>query len=253
MPPLVTELRTRLLEELDYRREAANQQRFACAYPDGDVEAVVPPVVHATSRVLVQGWLDGVPLARIATNGSQAQRDRLGELYQRFLLSGPARCGLLYTDPHPGNFRLLDDGRLGVLDFGSCLELPGGLPRTFGRLITALLAGGDDDVLRALREEGLVRPGATLEVAKLRDYLAPFSEPARHERFHYTRDWLKGQFARVNDPRNPEFAVALQLTIPPEQLFTHRVWLGIVGVLAQLEADVPVRPELRRWLPGFEL
>jgi predicted unusual protein kinase regulating ubiquinone biosynthesis (AarF/ABC1/UbiB family) len=253
MPPLVTELRTRLLEELDYRREAANQQRFACAYPDGDVEAVVPPVVHATSRVLVQGWLDGVPLARIATNGSQAQRDRLGELYQRFLLSGPARCGLLHTDPHPGNFRLLDDGRLGVLDFGSCLELPGGLPRTFGRLITALLAGGDDDVLRALREEGLVRPGATLEVAKLRDYLAPFSEPARHERFHYTRDWLKGQFARVNDPRNPEFAVALQLTIPPEQLFTHRVWLGIVGVLAQLEADVPVRPELRRWLPGFEL
>jgi hypothetical protein len=45
----------------------------------------------------------------------------------------------------------------------------------------------------------------------------------------------------------------LQLTIPAEQLFTHRVWLGIVGVLAQLEATVPVRPELRRWLPGFEL
>ena len=50
-----------------------------------------------------------------------------------------------------------------------------------------------------------------------------------------------------------QFAVALQLTIPPEQLFTHRVWLGIVGVLSQLEAEVPVRPELRRWLPGFEL
>jgi predicted unusual protein kinase regulating ubiquinone biosynthesis (AarF/ABC1/UbiB family) len=257
MPPLVTELRTRLLEELDYRREAANQQRFFAAYPDTDrdvdSEAVVPRVVHATSRVLVQAWLDGVPLARIATDGTQAQRNRLGELYQRFLLSGPARCGLLHTDPHPGNFRLTDDGRLGVLDFGSCLELPGGLPRTFGRLITALLAGGDDDVLRALREEGLVRSGARLEVDKLRDYLAPFSEPARHERFHYTRDWLKGQFARVNDPRNPEFAVALQLTIPPEQLFTHRVWLGIVGVLAQLGAEVPVRPELRRWLPGFEL
>jgi predicted unusual protein kinase regulating ubiquinone biosynthesis (AarF/ABC1/UbiB family) len=227
MPPLVTELRTRLLEELDYRREASNQRRFATAYPaadrDGDTEAVVPRVVHATSRVLVQAWLDGVPLARIATGGTQAQRNRLGELYQRFLLSGPARCGLLHTDPHPGNFRLTDDGRLGVLDFGSCLELPGGLPRTFGRLISALLAGDDDDVLRALREEGLLRPGARLEVAKFRDYLAPFSEPARHERFHYTRDWLKARFARVDDPRNPEFAVALQLTIPPEQLFTHRV------------------------------
>jgi predicted unusual protein kinase regulating ubiquinone biosynthesis (AarF/ABC1/UbiB family) len=253
MPPLVRELRTRLLEELDYRREATHQQRFARAYPPGDAEVVVPQVVHATSRVLVQTWLDGVPLARVATHGTQAQRDRAGELYQRFLLSGPARCGLLHTDPHPGNFRLTDGDMLGVLDFGSCLALPGGLPRTFGRLITALLAGDDDDVLRALREEGLVKPGARLEVSKLRDYLAPFSEPARHETFHYTRAWLKGQFARVNDPRNPEFAVALQLTIPAEQLFTHRVWLGIVGVLAQLEATVPVRPELRRWLPGFEL
>jgi predicted unusual protein kinase regulating ubiquinone biosynthesis (AarF/ABC1/UbiB family) len=253
MPPLVAELRTRLLEELDYRREAANQRAFAAAYPPDDPEAVVPGVVLATSRVLVQTWLDGVPLARVAATGTQPERDRLGELYQRFLLSGPERCGLLHTDPHPGNFRFTAEGRLGVLDFGSCLALPGGLPRSFGRLITALLAGSDAEVLAALREEGLVRPGARLEVAKLRDYLAPFSEPARHERFHYTREWLKGQFARVNDPRNPEFAVALQLTIPPEQLFTHRVWLGIVGVLAQLDAEVPVRPELRRWLPGFDL
>jgi predicted unusual protein kinase regulating ubiquinone biosynthesis (AarF/ABC1/UbiB family) len=253
MPPLVAELRTRLLEELDYRREAAHQGAFAAAYPADDADAVVPEVVLATSRVLVQTWLAGVPLARVAGTGTQAERNRLGELYQRFLLSGPARCGLLHTDPHPGNFRLTADGRLGVLDFGSCLALPGGLPRTFGRLITALLAGSDGEVLAALREEGLVKPGARLEVGKLRDYLAPFSEPARHETFHYTRAWLKGQFARVNDPRNPEFAVALQLTIPPEQLFTHRVWLGIVGVLAQLDAEVPVRPELRRWLPGFDL
>jgi predicted unusual protein kinase regulating ubiquinone biosynthesis (AarF/ABC1/UbiB family) len=253
MPPLVAELRARLLEELDYRREAAHQRAFAAAYPRGDPEAVVPEVVFATSRVLVQTWLAGVPLARVAATGGQAERDRLGELYQRFLLSGPERCGLLHTDPHPGNFRLTADGRLGVLDFGSCLALPGGLPQTFGRLITALLAGSDGDVLAALREEGLVKPGAPLEVGKLRDYLAPFSEPARHETFHYTRAWLKAQFARVNDPRNPEFAVALQLTIPPEQLFTHRVWLGIVGVLAQLDAEVPVRPELRRWLPGFDL
>jgi predicted unusual protein kinase regulating ubiquinone biosynthesis (AarF/ABC1/UbiB family) len=253
LPPLVAELRTRLLEELDYVREAAHQRTFAAAYAPDDPETVVPRVVHATPRVLVQTWLDGVPLARVATTGGSAERNRAGELYQRFLLSGPARCGLLHTDPHPGNFRLTPDGRLGVLDFGSCLALPGGLPRTFGRLITALLAGSDGDVLTALREEGLVRRDARLEVRKLRDYLAPFSEPAGHECFHYTRTWLASQFARVNDPRNPEFAVALQLTIPPEQLFTHRVWLGIVGVLAQLDAEVPVRPELRRWLPGFGL
>lgn len=257
MPPLVAELRVRLEEELDYRREAAHQRTFHAVYArPGSAEggeAVVPGVVRATGRVLVQDWLDGVPLARVATSGSAAERDRAALLYQRFLLSGPERTGLLHTDPHPGNFRMLPDGRLGVLDFGSCLALPSGLPRTFGRLIGALLAGEDADVLTALREEGLVRPGADLRVDALRDYLAPFSEPARHEAFTYSRAWLKAQFGRVNDPRDPDFAVALQLTIPPEQLFTHRVWLGIVGVLCQLEATVPVRPELRRWLPGFPL
>ena len=51
----------------------------------------------------------------------------------RFLFSGPARAGLLHADPHPGNFRLLAGGRLGVLDFGAVDRLPDGFPPIFGR------------------------------------------------------------------------------------------------------------------------
>jgi predicted unusual protein kinase regulating ubiquinone biosynthesis (AarF/ABC1/UbiB family) len=251
LPPLVAEMRERLVEELDYLREASVQGTFADAYR-GDPDVVVPEVVTATPRVLVTEWLGGTPLSRVATHGSPAERDRAGATYQRFLLSGPERAGWLHTDPHPGNFRLLPDGRLGVLDFGSALPMPEGMPATFGRLISVLISGDDAEVLRGLTEEGFVRPGARLEVGKLVDYMAPFTEPARHERFTFTRDWLRGQFGRVNDPRNPDFAVALQLTMPPEHLFTHRVWLGIVGVLSQLEATVPIRTELVRWLPGFD-
>ena len=251
LPPLVGELRTRLAEELDYAREGRTQTTFAAAYA-GDDEVVVPAVVLATSRVLVTDWLEGEPLARVAISGTQADRDRLGTLYQRFFLTGPDRAHMLHTDPHPGNFRLTPDGRLGVLDFGSALAMPEGMPPTFGRLISVLMTGDDDTVLTGLTEAGFVRPGHTVDTRKLRDYLAPFTEPARHEQFTYSRAWLKGQFARVNDPRNPEFAVALQLNLPAEHLFTHRVWLGLVGVLCQLGATVPVGPELRRWLPGFE-
>ncbi|CAN5586335.1 AarF/ABC1/UbiB kinase family protein [soil metagenome] len=250
LPPLVAEMRQRLAEELDYHREARVQRAFADAFRD-DPEVRVPEVVAVSSRVLVTSWLDGRPLTRVAASGSAAERDRAGELYQRFLLSGPARAGWLHTDPHPGNFRLCADGRLGVLDFGSALVMPDGMPHTFGRLISVLLRGEDAEVLAGLRAEGFVRPGARLEVTKLRDYLAPFTAPARHERFHFSRDWLRSQFARINDPRNPDFAVALQLTMPAEHLFTHRVWLGCVGVLSQLDATVPVRGELLRWLPGY--
>ncbi len=250
LPPLVAELRDRLTEELDYEHEARTQQRFAAAYA-GDPDVVVPGVLRATPRVLVQEWLDGTPLSEVARSGSQAERDAAAHRYQVFLVSGPERAGLLHTDPHPGNFRVLPDGRLGVLDFGSSLVLDG-MPETFGRLIAALLGDDPEQVLDRLRAGGFVRPGATLDVAKLVDYLAPFSVPARHETFRFSRPWLRGEFGRVNDPRDPDFGVALQLTMPAEHLFTHRVWLSMVGVLCQLEAEVPVRPVLRRWLPGFE-
>ncbi len=250
LPPLVAELRDRLTEELDYEHEARTQTRFATAYA-GDSDVLVPSVVHATPRVLVMDWLAGTPLSTVARTGTPSERDAAAGLYQRFLVSGPARAGLLHTDPHPGNFRLLADGRLGVLDFGSSLELPE-MPPTFGRLIRALLQDDPDEVLQRLREAGFVRPGVDIDVAKLVDYMAPFSVPARHETFTFSREWLRGEFGRVNDPRNPEFGVALKLDLPAEHLFTHRVWLGMVGVLCQLEATVPVRPVLIRWLPGFE-
>ena len=250
LPPLMAELRDRLSEELDYLHEARVQERFARAF-DGDPDVRVPAVVRAASRVLVMEWLDGRPLSAVARSGTQAERDRAAALYQRFLVTGPARAGLLHTDPHPGNFLDLPDGRLGVLDFGSSLEMPGGMPATFGRLIAALLGDDPDEVLRRLREERFVRPGVEVDVRKLVDYMAPFTLPARHETFRFSRDWLRGEFGRVNDPRNPDFGVALKLDLPAEHLFTHRVWLGMVGVLCQLEAEVPVRPVLRQWLPGF--
>ena len=138
-----------------------------------------------------------------------------------------------------------------MLDFGSALELPGGMPPAFGGLIAALLGEDLAQVERQLRDGGFVKPGRTVDVAALADYMSPFTVPAAHERFRFTRAWLRGEFARANDPRNPDFAVALQLDLPAEHLFTHRVWLGMVGVLCSLEAEVPVRPVLERWLPGF--
>jgi hypothetical protein len=131
--PLIEELRARVAEELDYRLEAHWQRAFAEAY-HGDPDIAVPWPLAASDHVLVAEWLDGTPLAEVIASGDQSQRDRAGLLLCRFLYSCPARAGLLHADPHPGNFRLLSDGRLGVLDFGAVQRLPEGLPEVMGRL-----------------------------------------------------------------------------------------------------------------------
>jgi predicted unusual protein kinase regulating ubiquinone biosynthesis (AarF/ABC1/UbiB family) len=248
--PLLAELKERVAEELDYTLEAAAQEGYATAY-DADPDFAVPGVVAHTDRVLVSEWLDGTPLSRIIAEGSQRERDRVGLLYVRFLFSGPARAGLLHADPHPGNYRVLPDGRLGILDFGLVARLPDGLPPSIGRLLRVALRGHADEVLEGLRAEGFVKQGIDVDPRVLLDYLAPFVEPAEVESFRFSREWMREQFRRINDPRQPGYTTVLKLNMPPSYLLIHRVWLGGVGVLSQLGSAVPVRAEMEHWLPGF--
>jgi predicted unusual protein kinase regulating ubiquinone biosynthesis (AarF/ABC1/UbiB family) len=247
--PLLDELRTRVAEELDYRLEAASQDAFAVAFA-GDPDIYVPPTVMASDHVLVSEWMDGTPLAKIISTGTQQQRDRAGLLMVRLLFSSPARAGLLHADPHPGNFRLLDDGRLGVLDFGAVDRLPDGLPPLFGRLLWLVHTDGDIAVAEAdLREHGFLRSEVRVDLDALRDFLAPLADPSRHESFKFSREWMRGEAVRVTDLRGAN--VARQFNLPPSYILIHRVSTAGIGVLCQLEASGEFRSEVLRWMPGY--
>ncbi|MEU8699570.1 AarF/ABC1/UbiB kinase family protein [Streptomyces sp. NPDC048680] len=272
--PLITELRDRVSEELDYEQEAQSQREHAEEFA-GDPDVVVPGVVHQSDQVLVTEWIDGVPLADVIAGGTAEQRDRAGQLLARFLFSGPARTGLLHADPHPGNFRLLppdpagpadtDDTdraaeadatgvaqwRLGVLDFGTVDRLPGGLPQTIGDSLRLTLQGDADAVYEKLREEGFVKDSIDLAPDAVLDYLRPIIEPALVEEFAFSRSWMRNQAARIADPRSPAHQLGKQLNLPPAYLLIHRVTLSTIGVLCQLGATVRLREELEAWLPGF--
>lgn len=248
--PLLTELRSRLSEELDYEAEARWTSAFAKAFAD-DPEIVAPHVVAATGQVLVTEWLDGTPLSRIIGSGTQSERDHAGRLLATLHFSAPQRVGLLHADPHPGNFRILADGRLGVLDFGAVAQLPGGLPEPVGRLTRLALRGEADQVLAGLRAEGFVKPDIEVDAQAVLDYLLPMLEPLRHKAFTFTREWLRAEAQRIANPRNPGYALGRQLNLPPSYLLIHRVTLGSVGVLCQLEASAPYRAIVERWQPGF--
>ena len=248
--PLMEELRARMIEELDYLQESKNQRQFAVAF-EGDDEVVIPHILAAAPHVLISEWIDGTPLSQIIANGSQEERDAAGSMYERFLLSGPARAGLLHADPHPGNFRITAQGKFCVLDFGAVAQLPGGFPSALGTLLSIAEIGDAEQVMTGLRQEGFIRPGIDLDPQMVLSYLDPFVEPARHEEFTFSRPWLRGQFQRLNDMRSPEFTVGMKLNLPPSYALIHRVWLGSIGVMCQLGATVPVRSTLIEWVPGF--
>lgn len=249
--PLLAEIEARVTEELDYTLEARAQQVFASAY-DEDPEYVVPKVVAQTERVLVTTWMDSEhSLAHVIREGSEQERDRMGELYARFLISCPSRTGLLHADPHPGNFRVLADGRLGVVDFGAVARLPEGIPRAMGELIR--LAADDDwaGVEAGLRQENVILPQTRFTPEALQEYLGPFLDGARVDVFSFDRRWLRHQAARVATPTQENISAALKLNLPPDYLLIHRVLVGSIGVLCQLETTMSYRQLLTDHMPGF--
>jgi predicted unusual protein kinase regulating ubiquinone biosynthesis (AarF/ABC1/UbiB family) len=246
--PLIAELRDRMEEELDYRDEANNQRTFAAAF-EGDALVKVPRVVASAPRALVTEWVSGRKLSEVIRAGTQEERDSVAVLLAEFLYSTPTRVGLLHADPHPGNFQALPDGRLMVTDYGAVARLPSGMPRPLTMMTKLAFENRPDDLLQLLRDEGFVRPDSPLPAEEAVAYLAPFTEPLRTESFHFNRRWLQGQAERVGDLRSPQFNTGRELNLPPQYLLIHRVTMGTLGVLCQLDAHVPLRAIVHRWAP----
>ncbi|WP_307799803.1 ABC1 kinase family protein [Actinomadura nitritigenes] len=245
---MLAELKERVVEELDYTIEAESQTIIRDAYLD-DPDFSIPEVIAQSGDVLVTEWMEGTPLSKIISDGDQETRNHAALLYCRFLLSGPKRSGMLHGDPHPGNFRLLDDGRLGVLDFGAVDRIPGGFQRRLGLLLRIGTMADIDEIEDALREEDFIREGVEVDAEELQAFLAPITEPFVTETFKFNREWLRDMAARVTDLRPTN--VVRQLNLPPEYVIIHRVLSAGTGVLCQLECEIPARAESLKWVPGF--
>jgi ubiquinone biosynthesis protein len=143
-----------LLEELDFRTEAKNINAVAA-----DSTVRVPVVHQYTERVLVMDRLAGVPLGAAASQIEARGLDRteLARSLLHCLLRQVMRNGVFHADPHPGNVMLLEDGKLGLLDFGSVGRLDGSLRTGLQNLLVAI-DRGDPAALRDGLLEVVARP-----------------------------------------------------------------------------------------------
>jgi predicted unusual protein kinase regulating ubiquinone biosynthesis (AarF/ABC1/UbiB family) len=236
-----------VVEELDYVQEAAYQRAFAATYAD-DADFVVPKVIAQRGDVLVTEWIEGTPLKCVLASHDQPERNRVGLLLLRFVLSSGTRTGYLYCDPHPGNFRVLADGRLGILDFGACAAWPPpAFPQALADMGDAIYNGDLADLEAAMRRNGFAADDVVFDVAAAAAAIAPLREILVHPTFKWTNAWLREQVLTAMDLRLSN--VNRQLRLPAEFTRLARAVLSTIGVLNQLEFEGPVRAEILRWFP----
>ena len=247
---VVDELVERTEMELDYRLEADNQRAFAKAY-EGHPHFVIPHVVGSSPKVMVSEWIVGKPMSEIIRNGTPDERDICGTRLFELTFDAPARVGMMHGDAHPGNFMLLDDGRMAVIDFGAVAPLPEGLPVEMGRMIRLAQQKRYDELLPTMEKVGFVRPGEQLPMADIDEMLAQYVEPVQVPVFHYTRKWLQ-KHAAANFERTPQnLKMARQMDLPAQLAIPLRVIGSTVAISAQLDCHVPVRAMAAELIPGF--
>lgn len=247
---VVDELIERTEMELDYRLEADNQRAFAKAYRDHP-HFVVPAIVASAPKVVVAEWMEGIPMAKIIREGTVEQRDLMGTRLFELTYDAPRRLEMMHGDAHPGNFMLLPEGKMGVLDFGAVAPLPGGIPVELGRVVRYSLEKDYDNLLPTMERLGFIQQGEQVSTRELDDMLRQYVEPLEVEVFHYSRKWLQKMAARNMDLSVDQIKTARQMDIPAKLAIPMRVIASNVAISCQLDAHIPTKALALELIPGF--
>ena len=247
------EVRSRIGEELDYELEAQNQRSLARIFR-GHPFIVVPEVVTSLTRekVIVTEFVSGIGFDAIKQL-DQATRNRVGEIVFRFYFGCMYRHHQFSGDPHPGNFLLMDDGRMAFLDFGLFKVMPADLLEIELACQRAGHAGDGDELKRIWTETGFLKHPENFRADKL---LAQF----RDATWWYVLDEeiaLEPEIATqvmidMSDPRSQHFGQMRHETLPADHLFGRRVEMLTLAVLSQLRAKLNFHRIAREWIYAEE-
>jgi len=233
---VANEVKERIMEELDYRREATNQQRFADLFT-GHPFIVVPRVYpdYCRTRVITQEFVVGEPFTS-ALAWDQADKDRLAEIVFRFFYGCLNRFLIFSADPHPGNYLLLDDGRVAFLDFGLVRALDPGTLKLLLEIVQALITEDRERCRIAL--EGLgVLSRKTPEIDAVWEHLKMMNAPILEDRdFTVDPPLVQGIAAAGFDPRSSAFQTLRKVGIPGVMVTFNRMSFGVASLIARLEA-----------------
>lgn len=252
---VLAELAERITEECDYELEASNHRRLA-RYWRRHPFIRVPDVDTSLSRrrVIVTEWVDGASFEQVAER-DEATRDRFAEIVYRFFYATASELHLALGDPHPGNYLLCDDGRVGFFDFGMLRRLPEEYLLREARVFQAIREGDGGALVQAMRELGYL-PGPSaewnaellVEHMRLAGWWFADDEPLRLA----PEDLWRGTESLRTESGEQMIGQMRRMTLPPEALLLRRMEGLLFQIACTVRAEVAWGPLLRELIEGGE-
>ncbi|MFY8108919.1 MAG: ABC1 kinase family protein [Bacteroidia bacterium] len=243
----IKEVESKLLEETDYELELKRSLEISslCAH--------IPNLVfskyyaeYASKRVLVMDWLPGLHLDEfLKTNPTQEIRDKIGQAMWNFYEYQVHIHKAVHADPHPGNFLMMEDGRLGIIDFGCVKEIPEDFYYHYFALLVPEIMQSASSIKRIMEQQEIINPNDTEEAkAVITDAFLRMTnllrEPFNHDVFDFGNDAyidkiyeLGEEVSKMKELKNSKEGRGSQ-----HALYINRTYFGLYSMLNMLKARV---------------
>jgi predicted unusual protein kinase regulating ubiquinone biosynthesis (AarF/ABC1/UbiB family) len=246
---VASELRERVLEELDYEFEAQNQRTFARAY-EGHPFIFVPKVHSRLSRrrVLVTDYVDGRGFDEVKEL-EQDERDIFGEIVFRFCFGSIYHLQHFNADTHPGNYLLMEDGRVAFLDFGMTKRLTNQQIELEQRAVDAAVNDDPEALRTALHDLGFVNDPSKVDAERLMTHVKMVGGWYLEDgEVRISPKRVMKMIEVTSDPRSDFFDLVRKESLPADELMGRRMETGLLAVLAQLRATANWHRIMREWV-----
>jgi len=246
---IAEELRERVMEELDYEYEAQNQRTFSRAYREHPF-IYVPEVVTRLSRrrILVTEFVEGMGFEQIKELPHE-QRSRFGEIVFRGSIGSMFNLQHFNADPHPGNYLLMEDGRVAFLDFGMTKKLDREQIVLEQRAFDAASRDDPEAFRQSLHDLGFIKNPSKLDAERLMEHMGAVGGWYIEDReIEITPRRVMKIIESTNDPRSEYYDLMRRESIPAEELMGRRMEIGVVAVLGQLRAKRNWHRIFREWV-----
>lgn len=242
------ELNDRLIEELDYEKEAASMNRTAALFKDYP-RIIIPGVIDelTTRHVLAMELVCGIsPDAVSDSSYPQDLRNTWAEAITCFVLKGLFEFRFLHADPNLANFAFCEDGRVIVYDFGCMKEIPKNLRDAYVRMLSAVIDHDYPNIPELLMEMGVHRgDGGPVSWDIVADFAGMFQEIV-DPKCPYVFGSDRNFYTRIQRLVQKHMAESMTIVFPKDIIFIDRTFSGHFGNLCMLNACADWRSILLR-------
>ncbi|SFH28931.1 ABC1 kinase family protein [Pedobacter insulae] len=240
----VKEVEERLLEETDYELEVRRSIEFSEACKN--LKDVVFPTYYpelSSNKIITMDWLEGMHLREfLQTEPSQALKNKIGQALWDFYNFQQHELRAVHADPHPGNFLITKDEKLGVIDFGCIKEMPDDFYKPFFSLTSTSMFKDKEATIKAFRELKMILPNdseAQIEFyyKSYKEMISLFAKPYVTKTFDFSEEGFFNDLYQYGEKvtKMPEFKQARGVK---HFIYVNRTNFGLYNILHELKATV---------------